>query len=198
MPADAGALDPIALETALNGSFVVAGRTLAGELALHSFLQLAILLKRLIAGQGHLLILPAAQPWPLQPDFTAAVDDVTRLMPVPPSRLLAPAPNLLLDFGFQDLLDDGQPQFGREGFYILRHSGDQFAQRQLSLQNHFFSISSFFFGLFHLSLVLSHRWFSWLLVISFNRSILFDGRQENHLQFQLPPGHFRRFGWRRL
>src|SRR5437867_405603 len=178
MPADAGALDPITLKTAFNGPFVVPGRTLAGELALHRFLELAILLKCLVAGQGHLLILPAAQPWPLQPDFTAPVDDVTGLMSVPTSRLLAPPTNLLLDFGFQDLLDDGQPQFGREGFNILGYSGDQFAQRQLSLQTHSFFISCFFFGFFHLSLVLSHRWFSWLLVICFNRpSCLMDGRR---------------------
>src|SRR5208337_1011590 len=107
MPADAGALDAVALQTAFNGPFVVPGRALAGQLTLHSFLELTLLLKRLVADQGHLLVLSAAQSGPFQMDLTSPVDDVTGLVPMPTSQLLAPATDLLLDFRFHDLLDEG-------------------------------------------------------------------------------------------
>src|SRR5439155_22777406 len=70
------------------------------------------------------------------------------------------------------------PSAGREGFNILAHPADQFTHRQLSFQAQSFSVNCFFFGLLVLSDVLSHRWFSWLIVSFCNRpSCLMDGRR---------------------
>src|SRR6266853_4644072 len=98
-------------------------------------------------------------------------------MSVAVSLLLAPWAHLLADLGLHDPLHDGQTQFGRIGFNVLACPGDQLFPRQVCFQTQSFSISCFFFGLFHLSLVFSHLV---LLVGCFfcNRpSCLMDGRR---------------------
>src|SRR2546426_3951936 len=175
---DARALHAIALQAALNGSLVVPSRALPHHLSSHRFLQFSILLKRLITGQADLFVLTAAQTGSIDCHFASPEDHVTGLMPMPANRLLAPWAELLLDLRFHDPLDDRQAQLGGEGFYVIAHAGDQFTQRQLGFQAQSFSISCFFFGLLVLSDVLSHRWFSWLIVSFCNRpSCLMGGRR---------------------
>ncbi len=186
---DTGALDAIALEATINGSLVVPGRTLPGQLPRHRLLQFAVLLKGLVTGQGHFLILLAAQTWPLQGDFAPGVDHVARLVPVPVTLLLTPGTHFLVDLRGHDPLNDGQAQLGGKPLNVLAYPCDQLTHGQLGFQTQSFSVSCFFFGLFDLSFVFSHRWFSWLFLLQ--PTILFDGRQENHFQFQLPAGHFR-------
>src|SRR6266581_6144170 len=175
---DARTLDAIALQATLNGSLIVPTRALARQLSSYRFLQFSIPLKGSITGQADLFVLTAAQPGSLQGHFAPPEDHVTGLMPVSRNQLLAPGAELLLDLRFHHPLDEGQPQLGREGFYIIAHAGDQFTHRQLSFQAQSFSISCFFFGLLILSDVLSHRWFSWLTVSFCNRpSCLMGGRR---------------------
>src|SRR5206468_1355320 len=69
MPAHTGTLDPVAPQTTLEGSFVVAGRALADELALHGLLHFAVLLKGGITVQFNFFTLAAAQARPLQAEF---------------------------------------------------------------------------------------------------------------------------------
>src|SRR5260370_12035785 len=185
---DTGALDAIALEAAINGSLVVPCRTRPGQLPRRRFLQFPVLLKGLVSGQGHFLILPSAQAWPLQSDFAPGVDHVARLVPVPTALLLTPLAHLLSNLGGHEPLNDGQAQLGGKPLNVLAYPCDQLTHGQLGFQTQSCSISCFFFGLFNLSFVFSHRWFSWFCLL--RPTILFDGRQENHLQFQLPAGHF--------
>src|SRR5439155_15275860 len=99
---DTGALDAIALKTVLDGALIVPRRALSGQLTRHRFLKFAVLLKGLIAGQGHLFVLPAAQARPLQIDLAPSVDHVTGLVAMPASWLLAPVANFLLDLRCHD------------------------------------------------------------------------------------------------
>src|SRR6266699_3398248 len=188
VPAYAGALYPIACQTALNGTFIVTRGALPGQLLGHRLLQFAPALKSLVAGQLDLLFVRTTQPWPLQCYFAASEDHVTWLMAIPPHRLLAPLAGSLLDLGFHNPLNDRQTQLGGEAFHVFAHASYQLIHRQLSFQRQSFLISCFFFGLCPCSAVFSHRWFSWLFVYFLRPSILFDGRQENHFHFQLPQG----------
>src|SRR6516164_8732112 len=108
------------------------------------------------------------------------------------SWLPPPLANLLLNLSLHHLADDGQTQLGGEDFYVFTHTGYELFHRQLAFQGQPDTIVCFSFGLLLHSAVLSHRWFSWFCCFFLRQPILFDGRRENHLQFQLPPGHPRR------
>src|SRR5262249_21465319 len=130
-----------------------------------------------------------AQARPLQFDLAPSKDDESRLMAVAPHRLLTPLTGALLDLGLHHPLDDRQAQLRRKSFHIIAHPRNQFPHRQLSLHYNSFTISCFFFGLFCLTAILSHLWFSWLFVYFYTQPfILFDERQENHFHFQLGTG----------
>src|SRR5215471_12515494 len=187
--ADAGFGDAIARQTIIDSSGIVARRALANQLSRYRLLQFAIALKALIALKANLLIISTAQARPLQFDLATSKDDESWLMAVAPHRLLTPLAGPLLDLGLHHPLDDRQPQLRCKGFHIIAHPRDQCLHRQLSLHYKSFTISCFFFGLFCLPAVWSHRWFSWLFVYFYTQpSILFDERQENHFHFQLGTG----------
>src|SRR5436190_12124967 len=188
MPANAGSFDAVTLQTAIHGSFIVTAGALAAKLANHRSLHLAVALKGFVAGELNLLVVRATQTWPLQIDFAPVENDIPRLLPMSPDRLLSPATGLLFDLRPHNTSNDDQPYLGREAFDILVDPGDQFFHGQLSFQHQFFSIGSFFFGLFNGSAVFSHRWFSWLIVHFFQPSILFDERQENQLPISTTAG----------
>src|SRR3989442_6329245 len=118
MATDTRLLYPVTLQTAVNGSFIVAHRALAAQLSGHRLLQLALTLKSLIAGQLDLLLIGTAQSRALQANLAPSKDSETALMSMPPHRLPAPATELLLDLCFHDPLDDGQTQLGGEGLHI--------------------------------------------------------------------------------
>src|SRR5690242_8493327 len=59
MPAHTRTFDPIALETTLDGPFIVTRRALPYQLPLHRLLHFAILLKGGIAFQAYFLVLTA-------------------------------------------------------------------------------------------------------------------------------------------
>jgi hypothetical protein len=87
-------------------------------------------------------------------------------MSVPVRLLLTPRAHFLLDLRRHDLLDDGQAQFGRKPLNVLAHSCDQLTHRELGFEDEPGFVLGFLFGLFHLSLVFSHRWFSWLFLFA--------------------------------
>src|SRR5204863_4978974 len=120
---DTGVLDALALKTFLDGALIVPRRALSGQLTRHRLLKFAVLLKGLIAGQGHLFVLPTAQARPLQIDLAPSVDHVTVLVAMPTSWLLAPVANCLLDLRCPDSLDNRQTQLGRERLDIFGHPG---------------------------------------------------------------------------
>src|SRR5262249_30988122 len=74
MPTDAGFTDPIAFQTTIDGSGVVARRALARQLSGHGLLQLALALKALITAKADFLLVRAAQSWPLQLDLAPSED----------------------------------------------------------------------------------------------------------------------------
>src|SRR5712675_1625499 len=178
MPAHAGPLDAIALQTAVDGTLIIPGRTLASQLASHRVLHFAVFLKRLVAGQGDFLILPVAQTWPLQSYFAPRINDEPWLMAMPVRRLLPPLAHFLVDLRSQDSLNEGQAQLGCERLDIRARSRYEFFHWQLCFQRQSLPIFSFSLGLFLSSSIGSHRWFSWLFVSYFNRPpCLMDGRR---------------------
>src|SRR5436190_21095195 len=125
MPAHARTLDSVAFNATLDGSFVVAGRALSYQLALHRLLHFAVLLKGRITVQSHFFVLAAAQARPLQFDLAASKDHVSGLLPVPADRLLAPAPDFALNLGLHHLADNRQADLSGQTFKILTGTADQ-------------------------------------------------------------------------
>ena len=101
MAADARAFNPVALEALINGSFIVARRALPGQVARHGLLELAVLLKGQVAGQGDFFIV-APQAGSLHRYFAPGVNDVTGLLAVPMGGLFAPCSHLGLNLFLHD------------------------------------------------------------------------------------------------
>jgi hypothetical protein len=61
-------------------------------------------------------------------------------------------------------LDDDQTQLGRKRFNVLASPSDELIHGQLGLKGQAVPVLCFLFSLFDPSSVLSHGWFSWLVV----------------------------------
>src|SRR5262245_8885948 len=126
MPTDARTFDPIALQTALDGSLVITAGALPQQLASDSLLHFAILLKGLIAAQGHLLVLTVAYSGSSQSYFSASKDYVAGLLAVAPTQLMAPATYLALNLRFHHLADNPQAQLSCQTLNVISDASNQF------------------------------------------------------------------------